>query len=467
MPVDAYEEEEPGEEGEYWDLNGSNEEEEDEEELLEPWSEFLLSTGADLASNVALYMVFPSLSVIRSRWMVSSRRIPGGAYSFTNLRSTYTSTAATPDGFGPFHPTHALLSEGLWAVSHMLLGTTFAHLFGADEEDRQFHEQQQRHTGGDAAASSSHSHSPSEPFIMKRNAASLLCTSFFSNLLFLPLHRAAIRLSAQPQLSSNSSSHANYKYSGMGECLRDMWKEKGGFPRFFTDQLWEDVLRDCSVFFTASFVSWLEPSRLVDSLQARFFPSTTTSAFLSMLENEAEEEEEDEEARGNSLLARRNKALMTDMLVQSLKVVVDTSCAYVACQAVSFPFQLIFARMAMQGSGLEDAVYRNGFHCAVSIFREEGFSGFYKGLLPETVRVLPLEIAFNLAQVYLLTAVFGFPGPDYDEGPAFFSDEDEEGMELLISGGEHVAERSIWHLVGQVFSAPLSFFSASSSSTVV
>jgi len=72
--------------------------------------------------------------------------------------------------------------------------------------------------------------------------------------------------------------------------------------------------------------------------------------------------------------------------------VVGTSCI--------FPLDMVKTRLQSQGSGA-DKIYRNPIHCFQTILRKEGVLGFYRGLGPNLVGVMP-EKAIKLAANDLL-----------------------------------------------------------------
>ena len=70
---------------------------------------------------------------------------------------------------------------------------------------------------------------------------------------------------------------------------------------------------------------------------------------------------------------------------------------------LSYPMDTIRRRMMMQ-AGLSERLYRNGWHCFLTIFREQGVRGFYKGLGPNIVRSVGgalLLVAYDTVRPWL------------------------------------------------------------------
>jgi len=56
---------------------------------------------------------------------------------------------------------------------------------------------------------------------------------------------------------------------------------------------------------------------------------------------------------------------------------------------VLYPLDLLKRRLMVQGHGGAQQKYRNGAHAAVTIVREEGVRGLYRGILPSYMKVIP------------------------------------------------------------------------------
>lgn len=62
---------------------------------------------------------------------------------------------------------------------------------------------------------------------------------------------------------------------------------------------------------------------------------------------------------------------------------------------VTYPLDVLRRRMQMKGTMGEKFPYRSSPHAAVTIYRTEGVLGFYKGMLPNLLKVAPsIAIAF-------------------------------------------------------------------------
>ena len=59
------------------------------------------------------------------------------------------------------------------------------------------------------------------------------------------------------------------------------------------------------------------------------------------------------------------------------------------CSVVLYPLDLLKRRLMVQGHGGAQQKYRNGAHAAVTIVREEGVRGLYRGILPSYMKVIP------------------------------------------------------------------------------
>eukprot|EP00755_Sulcionema_specki_P025515 Sspe_Gene.83500::Locus_54774_Transcript_1_1_Confidence_1.000_Length_1187::g.83500::m.83500/K14684/SLC25A23S; solute carrier family 25 (mitochondrial phosphate transporter), member 23/24/25/41 len=63
--------------------------------------------------------------------------------------------------------------------------------------------------------------------------------------------------------------------------------------------------------------------------------------------------------------------------------------AGVGTQTVLYPLDTIWRRMMSDGAFGEAKRYRNGFHCMVSMYRDEGIRGFFAGCGANAMRALP------------------------------------------------------------------------------
>ena len=56
---------------------------------------------------------------------------------------------------------------------------------------------------------------------------------------------------------------------------------------------------------------------------------------------------------------------------------------------VTYPYQVVRSRLQEQRGGAGEGRYKGAIDCVRKISLREGFRGFYKGLVPSLVRVLP------------------------------------------------------------------------------
>ena len=62
---------------------------------------------------------------------------------------------------------------------------------------------------------------------------------------------------------------------------------------------------------------------------------------------------------------------------------------------MTYPLDVLRRRMQMRGTMGDRFPYRNAVHAAVMIYTTEGLVGFYKGMLPNILKVAPsIAIAF-------------------------------------------------------------------------
>lgn len=77
--------------------------------------------------------------------------------------------------------------------------------------------------------------------------------------------------------------------------------------------------------------------------------------------------------------------------------------------AVTYPLDVIRRRMQLKGTMSESFPYRNTVHALVTIYDIEGLSGFYKGMLPNLLKVAPsVAIAFVSYEI-TKAKLFGVP----------------------------------------------------------
>ena len=77
--------------------------------------------------------------------------------------------------------------------------------------------------------------------------------------------------------------------------------------------------------------------------------------------------------------------------------------------AVTYPLDVLRRRMQMRGAMGEKFPYRNTPHAISTIFKTEGVLGFYKGMLPNILKVAPsIAIAF-VTYEFMKARLFGVP----------------------------------------------------------
>ena len=77
--------------------------------------------------------------------------------------------------------------------------------------------------------------------------------------------------------------------------------------------------------------------------------------------------------------------------------------------AVTYPLDVIRRRMQMKGAMAETFPYRNTAHAIITIYEKEGIAGFYKGMLPNLLKVAPsVAIAFVTYEI-TKAKLFGVP----------------------------------------------------------
>ena len=82
-------------------------------------------------------------------------------------------------------------------------------------------------------------------------------------------------------------------------------------------------------------------------------------------------------------ISRRRK-LQGDL--SSSDFLILSSLAKVFAGSATYPYQVVRARLQMYDSG---KIYNGAKDVIMKVWREEGMTGFYKGLAPNLLRVLP------------------------------------------------------------------------------
>lgn len=82
---------------------------------------------------------------------------------------------------------------------------------------------------------------------------------------------------------------------------------------------------------------------------------------------------------------------------------------YYCSTAVTYPLDVIRRRMQMKGTMSETFPYQNTPHAVLTIYHTEGVAGFYKGMLPNLLKVAPsMAIAFVTYEI-TKAMLFGVP----------------------------------------------------------
>ena len=76
---------------------------------------------------------------------------------------------------------------------------------------------------------------------------------------------------------------------------------------------------------------------------------------------------------------------------------------------VTYPLDVLRRRMQMRGVMWDRYPYRNSFHAVVTIFEREGVGGFYKGMLPNMLKVAPLVAITFVTYEFTKARLFNVP----------------------------------------------------------
>ena len=80
----------------------------------------------------------------------------------------------------------------------------------------------------------------------------------------------------------------------------------------------------------------------------------------------------------------RRRRLQGDL--RSSDFLILSGLAKIFAGSITYPYQVVRARLQMYDSG---KIYLGARDVMVKVWREEGMKGFYKGLAPNLLRVLP------------------------------------------------------------------------------
>lgn len=83
--------------------------------------------------------------------------------------------------------------------------------------------------------------------------------------------------------------------------------------------------------------------------------------------------------------------------------------AGIIATVLTYPNDTVRRRLQMQGSGGVERIYKNAWDCYVKLLRNEGWTVYYRGLLPTLVRAMP-NMGVQFATYDLLKA-FLLPDP--------------------------------------------------------
>lgn len=76
---------------------------------------------------------------------------------------------------------------------------------------------------------------------------------------------------------------------------------------------------------------------------------------------------------------------------------------------MTYPLDVLRRRMQMRGAMGAKFPYRNSPHAILTIYQTEGLMGFYKGMLPNVLKVAPsIAIAF-VTYEFVKARLFGVP----------------------------------------------------------
>lgn len=76
---------------------------------------------------------------------------------------------------------------------------------------------------------------------------------------------------------------------------------------------------------------------------------------------------------------------------------------------VTYPLDVLRRRMQMRGQMGDRYPYHNSMHAVITIYRVEGVGGFYKGMLPNLLKVAPLVAITFITYEFTKARLFGVP----------------------------------------------------------
>lgn len=76
---------------------------------------------------------------------------------------------------------------------------------------------------------------------------------------------------------------------------------------------------------------------------------------------------------------------------------------------VTYPLDVLRRRMQMKGFDSQRYPYKNTFHAVATMYQTEGLGGFYKGMLPNLLKVAPLVAITFVTYEFTKARLFGVP----------------------------------------------------------
>jgi solute carrier family 25 thiamine pyrophosphate transporter 19 len=199
-----------------------------------------------------------------------------------------------------------------------------------------------------------------------------------SRLVIAPLDVIKIRLQLQSQKTSvgmlfSSQSHASHKYKTMLQATQVIVREEGVLA------LWKGNWSATFLYFGYGAV--------------QFYSYNVLGSMAS------------------------NKDGIFNLIPHQFHTFVSGGLAAVIATTLTYPMDLLRTRFAAQG---QDQIYKSLYGAVKSIRATEGLAGFYRGLIPSTISVLPqMGLVFHFHEFYrkrydsiLQCAVSGYPSFD-------------------------------------------------------
>ncbi|KAL6071259.1 CtIP-related endonuclease [Balamuthia mandrillaris] len=215
--------------------------------------------------------------------------------------------------------------------------------------------------------------------------------------LCFPLDVARARLSVQqPTLLSDRGGepHLQYRYKGLLDCL------------------WQSFFRPASTPATSLCI----PSMLLSSFLSRLLSSLLSAFYDSKLRLYP--------LLNSSSSSSTSLYLPWETLKRSSSIALDLSLKRLLVMAATMPFQTVQRRLWSGHTSEYGRDYSGWLQCFTSILSQEGFSGFYKGALPEFCGFLLNEVL--VFAVMEAVCAWLYRGVHYELPVVDVSDDDEE-----------------------------------------